>query len=724
MEKGARFNLSQRTSLVVSVVAALAVAAPARRAFADDPKSADAAKTKQFLTTGQEPAEPFVPLVPRTVEDTTQLEALKSFCLGRWYENQNRWNDAVIAYRKALEHDPKSLAVIRALIDSCNAARRPQDALKYMQEAEDLAPEDFELLGRLGEALEELGDFDGAIKRYDRALASPRLPRRSPWTVILRLKLGGAKEVLRQYDDASQQYLSVMDALDHPDEYGFDMLPSQPPFLKNRAETYERFGNVFRQAKRYDDALRAFRQAQAVSPGSSRFSLNLAQVYLDQEKYEQSLEYLEKFVQERMPQGSQAYELLATALGKLGRGDEVLPRVKEAAAKDRFNMHLQYFLGTLYDEAGETDKAKEIYTTVLKNPPDTRVYKSLARIYQKEDRIRDLILLLGDGMEKQVPGRAGVFEATEEQAKVLGADPETARKVVEAAREIREAEPRRLRLGALFFVAKVAQTARQFDDAAEFFRFCVQERPQFPGLKRELALSLAFAGQHEEAVKLGEELVGLEPDNVDFQFALARIYEFAAQFEKAAEKYQTIIKAATDNDVAREMRYMLSNCYVRMGDMAKGEQVLLEVLEQFPDDATANNDLGYLWADEGKNLERSLAMIKKAVDKEPENPSYLDSLGWVLFKLSRAAEARKYLEKAAATDYGGQDATIVDHLGDVLQKLNESDKAREMWQKAADILDAAKGPRRDDKRLKEINQKLNPKKDGGEIKREQPDKTK
>ena len=59
-----------------------------------------------------------------------------------------------------------------------------------------------------------------------------------------------------------------------------------------------------------------------------------------------------------------------------------------------------------------------------------------------------------------------------------------------------------------------------------------------------------------------------------------------------------------------------------------------------------NNDLGYLYADQGKNLEKAEAMIRKAVQEEPDNCAYLDSLGWVLFKRGKVKEAVEPLEKA------------------------------------------------------------------------------
>ena len=105
-----------------------------------------------------------------------------------------------------------------------------------------------------------------------------------------------------------------------------------------------------------------------------------------------------------------------------------------------------------------------------------------------------------------------------------------------------------------------------------------------------------------------------------------------------------------------------------------------QVLDEYPDDVGANNDLGFLWADENKHLDRALKMIVAAVAAEPENRAYRDSLGWVFYRLGRFPEAVAELEKAV--DEKQPDGTILDHLGDAYEKLGRHGKAVAAWQRA------------------------------------------
>ena len=113
--------------------------------------------------------------------------------------------------------------------------------------------------------------------------------------------------------------------------------------------------------------------------------------------------------------------------------------------------------------------------------------------------------------------------------------------------------------------------------------------------------------------------------------------------------------------------------------------------------------LGYLFADQGKNLERAEAMIRKAIQQRPDESAYLDSLGWVLYKRGKAKDAVDPLEKAVKGLNGGADATIYEHLGDVYFRLHENAKAKSAWEEAEKS--AAKAIPTD-KRLPEIRKKL------------------
>jgi Flp pilus assembly protein TadD len=108
-----------------------------------------------------------------------------------------------------------------------------------------------------------------------------------------------------------------------------------------------------------------------------------------------------------------------------------------------------------------------------------------------------------------------------------------------------------------------------------------------------------------------------------------------------------------------------------------------EALKLAPDDVGINNDLGYTWADAGRNLDEAEKMLRYAVGESPREAAYLDSLGWVYYKKGDFANALRWLTRAAA-ESDGHDPVIYDHLGDTLWRLRQPDAARKRWQQAVD----------------------------------------
>ena len=108
-------------------------------------------------------------------------------------------------------------------------------------------------------------------------------------------------------------------------------------------------------------------------------------------------------------------------------------------------------------------------------------------------------------------------------------------------------------------------------------------------------------------------------------------------------------------------------------------------LEIDPEDIYTLNYLGYILADRGLRLDEAKVMIEKALEKSPENGAFLDSLGWVYYRLGDYRKARQYVEKAL--QYEDTSATVHDHLGDIYSRLGMHKSAERYWKRALEMED-------------------------------------
>jgi len=95
------------------------------------------------------------------------------------------------------------------------------------------------------------------------------------------------------------------------------------------------------------------------------------------------------------------------------------------------------------------------------------------------------------------------------------------------------------------------------------------------------------------------------------------------------------------------------------------------------------NNYGYSLSVRGVRLEEAMAMSKKALEKDPENGAYLDTMGWIYFKMGDYEKAREYIEKAC--QFQKNSAEIYEHLGDIYEKLMMKEEAIQMWEKALEL---------------------------------------
>ncbi len=207
----------------------------------------------------------------------------------------------------------------------------------------------------------------------------------------------------------------------------------------------------------------------------------------------------------------------------------------------------------------------------------------------------------------------------------------------------------------------------------------MQLDPSDGDAQRMLADLLSETGQVDEAVRVLRDASKREPANPVYDLMLGGILTKFGRNEEAIKLFEGMLRRFADNDdVVKIVHPSLSVVYVNQGNYAKGEAELQVLLKRYPDEPGPNNDLGYLYAEQGKNLEEAEGMIRKALQEDPDNEAYLDSLGWVLFKRGKTKEALDPLKRAvekvreSAEQRGtNPDTTILEHLGDVHFQLRE-----------------------------------------------------
>lgn len=225
-------------------------------------------------------------------------------------------------------------------------------------------------------------------------------------------------------------------------------------------------------------------------------------------------------------------------------------------------------------------------------------------------------------------------------------------------------------------------SGKKFDRATALASDALGRHPGDQRLLRLQAQALAGAGKSADAVKLLQNALAADPDSRDLAVGLASMHAERREYDAAIGVLQKAKAGADEGAEDESLTLQLASVFEEADRPADAEREFRRLLQRDPLNANALNGLGYMLADRGQRLPEAIALIQRALTVDPDNPAYLDSLGWALFKQGKTAEAEPHLRRAAESSVGS--SAIQEHFGDLLARQRRYRDAMAAWQRALD----------------------------------------
>lgn len=727
---------------------ACALALVATLAFAD-PIIRPEPKLPPALPSIDAPAFPdrierFVPQRQATTADDDRREAMTLFGIGRLLEQRGDAVGAITKYERAFRLDPKSPAILDAIVQATVARKRLAEAARYAEKItlSHAQTVDAGALLQVAAYVAENGQAEEAIRLFEIVLEIRRNEPTVLGDAVLWVEMARLYRDIDKPEKSAEFFRRVAELFDNPKKQGLNE-DALKRIVQVEPNLWLLMGDAFLAAKRPDDAAKALAKARAGKTKILLERFDRARLAAARGQSKEALAELEGCLKpEIASQGAEPYELLAELLKKLNREGELLSRLEKLRDAQPDNHTLGYFLAGQYFDRHRFADAESLYQTLLKKDPVAGGYRKLAEIYRETGDNNRLIEILGDVAEKTLG-----LEVLEKTTRPIRKDPAKMNAMIESARRLRR-EKKPLGFGPCFGMGLLTLEDGRLEAAGEFFEAATAaDEKRTPDVCLPWGVGLLACDQAAESVRIFQRAIDSQPNSkgsVGFYFyvsgALTLLDRFddalkaaekasslgnaaprflarpamvlysAKRYREATEAYSKIVAKFKNNysddarQVVRESKLILSHLVSLEKKDAEAEEWLEQVLDEFPDDISAMNDLGYLWTERGYRLDRALKMIEKAVKEEPENGAYRDSLGWAYFKLGRHAEAVAELEKAVAAEK--PDPTLFDHLGDAYKAVGKHDQAKEAWRKAVQLFRKEKEADKAKQTEQKINQPL------------------
>jgi tetratricopeptide (TPR) repeat protein len=659
--------------LLLSTITAFAQTAPAKKTPAPKDSAASQKDATKSATKGA-PADQ-----PKTDKKPDQAAAYYHFGLAHMYEEMMAMygrseyaTKAIEEYRQAIENDPSSEYLNASLAELYAKTGRIRDAVLEAQDIIKRDPNNLEahkLLGRI--YLRSLGDLQPgtqsrevlglAIEQYEAMIKIE--PNNADNHILLGRLYFVSKDLIKaeaefkaalKIDPNSEEAVTNLAFLyndEGDNKKATDLLNSVPEGQRS-AKVYAALGTTYEQQKDYKKAIAAYRQAVSMDKENLDAMRGLAQNLSNDNQIDAALDEY-RMIQDADPQDATAALRLAEIYRRQGKFDLAMDNLKKAGALVQDSLEIPYNEALILEAQGKYEDAATVLQKLVAHPLPADAHAG--------DKANRALFLERLGNVYREAGRPMLALETFRKIVDLGGD--------EASRGYQD-------------VIDEYRDQKQFAEATKTAQEAVKKIPDDKGLKLALAQQLADSGKPDESIQIAKAQLKGGPDDRDTYIMLSQINLRLKRWKDAEDAITQAEKTAVRPEEKEYIRFLQGSIFEREKKYEQAEQAFRDVLQQNPSNSMALNYLGYMLADRNTHLEEALTLVKKALDFDPQNYNYIDSLGWVYFKLGNFDQAEENLRKAA--DKSPNDATIQDHLGELYARTSRFKLAAAHWEHALD----------------------------------------
>ncbi len=414
----------------------------------------------------------------------------------------------------------------------------------------------------------------------------------------------------------------------------------------NLIEPYWYLAQDWQQAGKIDSAIYAWRKVASGSPFSKSICLNLGFLLETQGRLDEALQEYKR-ASNVDPSDKKALLSIGRVYEAQKDFTQAIRVYQEALAQDTSDIVVRSKLIQLYFNSGEKEKALEEGIKLYNlSPQDNNVKRVLGGIYLSLQKY---------------PQAETLFS---EYIKVDSTDP-----------------------GGFLFLGRTFLEEKKYPQAKTMFQRTIALNDSLSGngsVEQEAWVNLGITYLEEDSLLKAKETFSQALPKVERK---DEVYYFLGlvyfRLKESPQAIEFLLKADSLSPENTQVLFLLGSTYEQSKNFELAVSTFEKVLSLDPENDEALNYLGYLLADKGIRLDEALKMIEKAIEKKPENGAYLDSYGWVLFRLGKVNEAEIQIRKALKNQI--KDAVVYEHLGDILDASGKKEEARNQWEKALEL---------------------------------------
>ena len=313
---------------------------------------------------------------------------------------------------------------------------------------------------------------------------------------------------------------------------------------------------------------------------------------------------------------------------------------------------------------------------IQENPNSDQPYLLLSEIERSQGNIDEAITYMSRPIRSTSVDLMTKLQALNSYVYVLGTE-ERKNNVLDLIGGLVETHPKEYQ--ALAFAGDIYVQLEDKKTALKYYRKAAALSPSSFNVWQNVVSIESELSEYDSLIKHCEEALEFFPNQAIFYFYGGIGYYFNEEYRRAATLLEQGKKYTTDAKLLAVFYGQLGDTYHSLNEYRKSDDSYEKALESDPENDHALNNYSYYLSLRGEKMDKAFEMSARLVELHPNDPTYLDTHGWVLYVMGEYEEAAKYLKKAAQLD---NDGTILEHYGDVLFKLGDEVEALKYWIRA------------------------------------------
>ena len=482
----------------------------------------------------------------------------------------------------------------------------------------------------------------------------------------------------------------------------------------NQAAPYYQLSSIYLRTKEVDLAASYAEKAVFLDSMNIWYLIQLANIYQFQGSFEKAISTYEKL--NKIKDDDEIKYNLAILYDKAGRDEEALNILKTLSEDNRDSREILLMQHNLYNNLRKYDSAIYKLELITKYfPDDMSGYGMLAeylneigrnnyagRVYRtmmKKDSTNGLVILsFGEFYLKNalVDSAFVLFnkafccsdlDIKDKISFIVGYInnkdfiTQHADYVIKLMNEI---DKRQRKFGYYAAKADIFINLEKYDLAKSLLDTALTYEKNNYLLWEQTLLINSYLGKYDDVIKISSECLNYFKDKPNVYFYRADAYRNIKNDDKALEDIDTILSEKPEKRIKIQTLNLAAEIYRSKTEFVKSDSCFEEILKIDENNLMIRNNYAYYLSLRGEKLNKAEELSRLTIEKEPNNSTYLDTYGWILYKKGEFNKAKSYIESAIRNG-AYTNAEVLEHYGDIMNEIGKCNEAIEAFNQAYTI---------------------------------------